>query len=239
MAVKEYDLNQPMSTLIDIAIRKFGPVDFEKVVVGDMTLDVLQIKNMEQYIDKLMDKTRAGKKIVLPLWAKVWPSCLILGYSLTKFPFSNDSKVLEVGAGCGVNGLVLAKRGLDVTITDNDPDALLFTRINALKNGLGDSVHIEMTDFVSDNVSCRYDYIVGCEVLYDEVVYEPMVDFLLEHLSDDKSAEVILALDQKRQARKFFEKASESFAMMRSCAEYTDEENGDKNVINLFRLKRK
>ena len=164
MAVKDYDLDQPMDVLIDLAVKKFGEVEFEKVVVGDVSLEVLQIKNMQQYIDKLMDKTRAGKKISLPLWAKVWPSSLILGYTLTKFPIGKESRILEVGAGSAVNGLVLAKRGFDVTVTDIDADALLFSKINVLKNGLADSVSIVRTDFTSDSLGCCFDYIVGCEM---------------------------------------------------------------------------
>ena len=239
MAVKDYDLDRPMDVLIDLAVRKFGEVKFEKVVVGDVSLEVLQIKNMQQYINKLMDKTRAGKKISLPLWAKVWPSSLMLGYTLTKFPIKKGSKILEVGAGSAVNGLVLAKRGFDVTITDVDADALLFSKINALKNDLGDSVTIVRSDFTRDSLGCCFEYIVGCEVLYDEMGFELLVDFLVDHLAEGDSAEVILAIDQKRQARRFFELANDRFAMMKSSARYREEKTGDENVINLFRLKRK
>lgn len=239
MAVKDYDLDRPMDVLIDLAVRKFGEVEFEKVVVGDVSLEVLQIKNMQQYINKLMDKTRAGKKISLPLWAKVWPSSLMLGYTLTKFPIKKGSKILEVGAGSAVNGLVLAKRGFDVTITDVDADALLFSKINALKNDLGDSVTIVRSDFTRDSLGCCFEYIVGCEVLYDEMGFELLVDFLVDHLAEGDSAEVILAIDQKRQARRFFELANDRFAMMKSSARYREEKTGDENVINLFRLKRK
>lgn len=239
MAGIDYDLDQPMGALIDLAVKKFGEVEFEKVVVGDVSLEVLQIKNMQQYIDKLMDKTRAGKKIRLPLWAKVWPSSLILGYTLTQFPFSDGCKILEVGAGSAVNSLVLAERGIDITITDTDQDALLFSKINALKNGLADSVKILPTDFSKESLDASYDYIVGCELLYDETGFDALADYLVEALADQDSAEVLLAIDQKRQARSFFELADKRFAMMKSSARYTDEETGDENVINLFRLKRK
>jgi len=40
--VKEYDLDQPMDVLIDIAVKKFGEVEFEKIVVGDISIEVLQ-----------------------------------------------------------------------------------------------------------------------------------------------------------------------------------------------------
>jgi predicted nicotinamide N-methyase len=239
MAVKDYDLDQPIDVLINLAVKKFGGVEFEKVVVGDVTLEVLQIKNMQQYIDKLMDKTRAGQKISLPLWAKVWPSSLILSCTLTKFSIGMGSKILELGAGSSINGLVLAKRGFDVTITDIDADALLFSKINALKNGLGDSVSIVRTDFADECLGQYFEYIVGCEVLYDETGFESLVNFLGESLAEKDSAEIIFAIDQKRQARRFFELAGDRFSMMKSSVKYKEKTTGDENIINLFRLKRK
>jgi 2-polyprenyl-3-methyl-5-hydroxy-6-metoxy-1,4-benzoquinol methylase len=237
--VKDYDLDQPMDRLIDIAVSKFGAVEFQKVTVGDVTLDVLQVKDMQRYIDTLVNKTRAGKTISLPLWAKVWPSCLILGYMLTRFPFPEGCRILEVGAGGAVNGLVLAKRGLPVTVSDIDPDALLFSRINVLKNGLGEFATVTRLDFTRDRDQTPFDCIVGCEVLYDEMTYEPMARFLDEQLAMDAAAEVFLALDEKRQARKFFTLAAEKFSMAKTSSKYNDQGSGEERTVNLFRLKRK
>ena len=239
MADTVHNLDQPIGALIDIAVREFGEVEFETVAIGGQTLEILQIKNMPKYLDKLIDKTRAGKAITLPLWAKVWPSCLILGYTLTRFPFREGGSILEVGAGSAVNGLLLARLGHTVTITDMEPFALLFSRINALKNGLGDRVDLRCIDFTVDDMGQRFDYIIGCEVLYDEPSYEPLASFIDGHLSDAAHAEVLLALDRKRQGRKFFDRAGKSFAMMKSDAGYKDKETGEENVVNLYRMKRK
>ncbi|MBG0790112.1 MAG: methyltransferase [Desulfovibrionaceae bacterium] len=239
MADTVHNLDQPIGALIDIAVREFGEVEFETVALGGQTLEILQIRNMPKYLDKLIDKSRAGKTITLPLWAKVWPSCLIMGYTLTRFPFAEGGRILEVGAGCAVNGLLLARLGHVVTISDIEPYALLFSKINALKNGLDDKVVLRRTDFTSDNMGKRFDYIIGCEVLYDEPSYEPLADFIEAHLTDAAHAEVLLALDRKRQGRKFFDKAAESFAMMKSDANYTDKETGEEKVVNLYRMKRK
>ncbi|BCS87417.1 class I SAM-dependent methyltransferase [Pseudodesulfovibrio sediminis] len=239
MADTVHDLNQPIGALIDIAVREFGEVDFETVTVGDVSLEVLQIKHMQKYLDKLMDKSRSGKQITLPLWAKVWPSCLVLGYTLTRFPFAKGASILEVGAGCAVNGMVMASLGYDVAVSDIEPFALLFSKINVLKNGLEDKVALHRADFTCDSMDCRFDYIIGCEVLYEESAYEPVADFMDENLAETSSAEILLAMDQKRQGRKFFDRASEKFMMMKSAANYKDEKTGEENVVNLFRLKRK
>ncbi|WP_207259616.1 methyltransferase [Desulfovibrio sp. Huiquan2017] len=239
MADTVFNLDQPIGALIDIAVREFGEVGFETVNIGDKSLEVLQVKQMPKYLDKLVDKSRAGKKIVLPLWAKVWPSCLVLGYTLTRFPFAPGCSILEVGAGCAVNGMVMAKLGHHVTVSDVEPYALLFSRINVLRNGLDGLVDIRRVDFTTDSLGRRFDYIIGCEVLYEEAVYEPLADFLDAQLAEAPTAEVLMAMDKKRQGRKFFDKAAGLFAMMKSEANYKDNETGEENVVNLFRMKRK
>jgi predicted nicotinamide N-methyase len=237
--VKDYDLDQPMDRLIDLAVKKFGPVEFQKVSLGGVSLDVLQVKDMQRYIETLVNKTRAGKTVTLPLWAKVWPSCLVLGYMLSRYPFPDGTRILEIGAGGGVNGMVLAGRGLPVTITDIDPDALLFSRINVLKNGLGEHATVARMDFTCNDDPGRFDCIVGCEVLYDEAVYEPMIGFLDCHLAQAAGAEIFLALDDKRHSGKFFSMASERFSMARTCSKYNEKDTGEERTVNLFRLKRK
>ncbi len=238
MAVKDYDLTLPMDKLLDIAVNKFGEVEFQEVAVGDVTVQVLQLKNMQQYLDKLMDKTRAGKKVDLPLWAKIWPSSVVMGYSLSKFPLAEGCKVLEVGAGTAVNGLVLASRGFDVTVIDRDQDSVLFSRINALKNGLGDKISVVCSDFKAP-MDDKFDCIVGCEMLYDERVFEVMADFIEGSLVEGEDGEIFFSLDLKKAAKIFFEKANNYFKIMKSGATYKDQDSGEEKAINMFRFKRK
>lgn len=236
--MKEYDLSQPMDKLIDLAVKKFGAVEFQTVSVGEKSLELLQIKEMQKYIDRLMDKTRAGKKVALPLWAKIWPSGLVMGVSLSKFPFSDESKVLEIGGGCSVSGLTLAARGCDVTIIDMDQDALLFSRINALKNGLGDNVSVVFSDF-SEAPGKDFDCIVSSEMLFEEKPFTALADLVDDALVDGPAGEVFLAVDLKRVAKEFFSRSSERFNIMNSSATFKDQASGENKPVNLFRFKRK
>jgi len=233
-----YDLDQPIEKLMELAREKFGEVKFEKVTIGDIALEILQINDMPKYIDKLVAQAKPGKGVDLPLWAKIWPSCLFLGFFLHQFPFKEKDELLEIGAGVAVIGLVAAKRGFRVTITDIEDDALLFARINALKNNVGEGISILKADFTEDNLGRTYDHVIGCEVLYNERTYEPLADFLAEHLADKPGAEVILAMDQKREGRAFFNRAKDTFSMMRKNFCFTDKESGEEQSINLFRMRR-
>lgn len=236
--MKEYNLDQSMDKLIDLAVSKFGEVEFQDVTVGKESMQVLQIKHMQKYIDKLMDKTRSGKKVTLPLWAKLWPASMVMGYSLSNFPLEEGTTVLEIGGGCSLSGLALARRGFDVTVTDADQDALLFARINALKNDLGDRVSVEYSEF-SEPMSDRFGCIVASEMLYDESQFDRMAAFVDGSLVEGETAEVFLSLDLKRVAKNFFESSNEKFKIMKSTSTFKDQESGEDKPVNLFRFKRK
>ena len=238
MRETSHDLNQPLDALMALATKKFHGVHFETVNMGGVNLEVLQITDMPRYIDTLVGRARPGESVDLPLWAKIWPACMVLGLFLGNYPFKKDASILEVGAGGAVNGLMLASQGKRVTVSDIEDDALLLARINALKNGLGDRVEILKVDMTKDDMGRQFDYIVGCEVLYAEATYVPVADFLDVHLASKPDAEILLALDSKRLAKTFFGHMSNTFSMMKSSVSYRKTDECEKSLVNLFRLRR-
>ena len=236
---KEYPLNASLDDLLALARNEFGPVRFEDVRLGDVDLKFIQIEDMPRYLETLVGRTRPGESVELPLWAKIWTPCLILGMFLHRMPIPAGTEVLEIGAGGGLCGLVTAARGFNVTLTDLEPAALLFSRINALKNGLADRVTVQKADFTRDRLGKRFGCIVGCEVLYDDAVFSPLLEFLDHHLAEGPGAEVLLALDQKRTGKVFFNKAQEAFRTLRKDVPYQDRETCENTVTCLFRLERK
>lgn len=238
MAVKEYNLDQPMDKLIDLAVKKFGEVEFQDVAVGGASFKVLQIKHMQKYIDKLMDKSRAGKTMTLPLWAKLWPAGMVMGYSLSQFPLAEDSTALEIGGGSCLAAMTLAGKGHDVTVVDADWDALLFARINAIKNGFGDKVTAVYSDF-KEGLGERFGCIVATEMLYDQAQFDCLAEFMDASLVEGDGGEVFLSLDLKRAAKNFFDASSQRFKIMKSVATFKDGESGEGKPVNLFRFKRK
>lgn len=233
-----YDLERPMEELLEVARAKFGEVIFEEVSIGELKLKILQIKDMPAYIDKLVAKAKPGKTVELPLWAKIWPSCLFLGLYLQHAKLADVDSVLELGAGVAVIGIVAAKMGHAVTVTDIEDDALLFARINALANDVADKVTTVKADFTKDSLDVRFGYIIGCEVLYNESTYKKVAGFVDKHLAEGPEAEVLLAMDKKRQAQEFFKAASEKFVFMRKQFDFSDGESGEGQVVNFYRMRR-
>ncbi|WP_287043783.1 methyltransferase [Desulfonatronospira sp. MSAO_Bac3] len=230
---------ESMDELLARAREKYEVI-FEPVRIKDMTLDILQIADMEAYIDQLAET--AGDRLELPFWAKIWPASVILGYYLCSLPADKPLDMLELGAGVGLCGLVAAARGHKVLITDNHPDALLFARINILQNNLQERASVQAVDFTADHLSRSFDSILGAEILYQENIYPYLIRFLDKHLDTSLHGEIILSASNARKSPAFFQKAQENFQISHKTLECRDSsaddyEDQESHKITIYRMK--
>lgn len=202
-------LDAPLDELLAYADERYGTT-FEPLATGDIRLEFLQIKDMPGQVDKAVAESNTGEKVKLPFWACIWPTALLLSYFVQRLP-AGERTMLEIGAGVGVAGLFAAAHGIRTTITDIHPDALVFARVNVLKNGLQDRAEVVACDFSADRLGRRFDYILGSEILYIDDLCQGLVKFLLAHLERASHAEVILGRDFRRKADHFLRLAEEKF----------------------------
>lgn len=107
-------------------------------------------------------------------------------------------KVLELGAGCGLVGLLCAHLGADVTLTDTK-EVMAFTQSNVDKNALPpDSdgrISVRELLWGTDSTAAfergSYDLVVGSDVTYYQVLFEPLMITLLQLAH--RETEIILA----------------------------------------------
>ena len=220
-------------------------VHFETVRIGEQSFEILQLTDMDAYVDRLAAQLPPGMPLELPFWAKLWRTSFLLSYFVQRLeparPNGTPRSMLEIGAGVGLCGLAAAAQGFDVTITDIAPEALLFTRINILKNGLEERARVAHADFTSGDLGRRYDIVLGSEVLYMEDTYRPLIRFLLRHLKHDTAAEAVLAKEFSRKAKKFFTLADRDFRIrsMEIGFKASDEDTGakaEKHLCSIYRL---
>ena len=239
--MSSYRLDAPLDELLDMAKASFQ-VEFTPVGIDTVTLEVLQIADMETYVDELAATAKPGQ-LELPFWAKIWPASLLLGYYVNRMQAPAGASFLEIGAGIGHVGLVAAQRGFDVTITDIDDKALLFSQINILHNGLQDKAVVRKADFSSTRFDAPFDFILGSEVLYIEDLYRPLVKFLLRALKAEPHAEVVLAKEYSRKAKKFFNEADKEFHIQEKVLGYKEKDategDAEKYLCAICRLRHK
>jgi release factor glutamine methyltransferase len=94
---------------------------------------------------------RIAHERVAGLSITVWPSVLnprvfasgaFFAEFLTRYPLKPDARVLDLGCGSGVVGLVAARRGAHVLALDINPAAVPCSQYNVRRNGLDERVFV-------------------------------------------------------------------------------------------------
>lgn len=239
MQASKIFLENDLDNLLGIVSDKFEVV-FEDVTVGNHHLKILQIADLDTYIDRLAEQSR--ERIELPFWAKIWPASILLSYYLSSLPATAEKRsVIELGCGIGLTGLFAAAMGNKVVLSDNNPEALVFAKINILKNNLQDQARVVRADFTKDRLPEKFDCILGSEIFYREGGYRGLVKFLLAHLNNKPSSEVVLSADYRRQAKGFFQAAGKEFHIDQKNIGYKglpdQTENQEKFLCTIYRMK--
>ena len=142
----------------------------ERLVVGDVELDLLRPESAEA----LIDEDAFADDEFLPYWAELWPAARALASAL---PEVTGLRVVELGCGLGVPSLVAAARGAEVTATDWAADAIELLRTNAARNGL--ELRAEVRDW-REPWDARFDLALAADVLYERRNVAPLLERLRE-----------------------------------------------------------
>ena len=104
----------------------------------------------------------------LPYGIALWPAAIALAHEVaSRADAFRDRRVLELGAGTGLPGLVAAALGAQVVQTDRDELALSVCRRNGARNGVG-AIEYRLVDWATWDDAGRYDWILGADILYGE-----------------------------------------------------------------------
>lgn len=107
-------------------------------------------------------------------WAHVWPTAVAMAEFVARSALVGSGvRALEIGCGVGLVGIVAAKRGAAVVMTDASEAAVATAGRNALLNGV-DAV-CERFDWREEpRAEWRPDVLIGADVLYAESAHMPI-----------------------------------------------------------------
>lgn len=111
-----------------------------------------------------------------PYWAWQWAGGLALALHLRAHPqLVSGKRVLDLGAGSGLVGIVAAKAGATASAAEIDPNGRAAIALNAAANGV--AVPLVEVD-VTGSPPAGFDVILGGDVFYLAEVAQRMLPFL-------------------------------------------------------------
>lgn len=107
----------------------------------------------------------------LPFGVALWPAAIALAYELASREAGlRNARVLELGAGTGLPGLVAAALGAQVVQTDRHELAMKVCQQNAALNGVT-GIDYRLVNWLEWQDDQRYDWIIGSDILYNEALH--------------------------------------------------------------------
>ncbi len=104
----------------------------------------------------------------VPYGVALWPAAIALAHDVVfRADAFRDRRVLELGAGTGLPGIVAAAFGALVVQTDRDELALSVCKRNCERNRVS-AVEHRLADWAAWGDSGHYEWILGSDILYGE-----------------------------------------------------------------------
>ena len=119
----------------------------------------------------------------LPYGVALWPAAIALAHEMVaRANTIKGKRILELGAGTGLAGIVAASLGGRVVQTDRNELALSVCRRNGERNGVR-SIDYRLADWLAWEDTEQYDWIIGSDILYGEVMHPALRQIFAANLA--------------------------------------------------------
>jgi len=139
------------------------------------TGSVVTVEQEQAYLQRERDR--------LPYGAMLWPSSIALAHDLfARADGLPGRRVLELGAGTGLPGIVAASLGAEVLQIDRNEVALHLCKRNAQRNATA-RLEVHAVDWETFHAAEPFDVICGADVLYAATMHDRLRAICDEHLA--------------------------------------------------------
>jgi predicted nicotinamide N-methyase len=148
------------------------------VQLGTESVSFCAVADIDRLFDELIakgDDHADVKDERIPYWADVWPSSVGLArYLLAELRPAASQRVIELGAGLGLVGMMTARLGLPSLITDYLPEAVEMMQFISDLNGLSQA-QCQVVDWRTPDPALAADLVLAADVAYEARAFEPLI----------------------------------------------------------------
>ncbi|CAN5858966.1 hypothetical protein BH11MYX2_BH11MYX2_05830 [soil metagenome] len=175
------------------------PLEEVQLSVGERELSILHngaLITAEQEVEFLLGDKQAKR----PYGIVLWPSAIALAHELVTRDV-RGKRILELGAGTGLPGIIAASLGARVVQTDRQNVALHVSKMNATRNQV--VLDQRIADWTAWSETDAYDLIIGSDILYAEALHPHLRKIFASNLAPGGS--VLIADPFRPSSVRFFE----------------------------------
>jgi predicted nicotinamide N-methyase len=123
----------------------------------------------------------------IPYGVALWPSAIALAHELVaRAGLLAGRRVLELGAGTGLPGIVAASFGAHVVQTDRHALVMSVCRRNATRNRVPEgAIAHRVADWTTWDDTARHDWILGADILYADGMHPHLRQIFASNLAPD------------------------------------------------------
>jgi len=139
------------------------PLEEIRLSIQDRSWTILHtgaVISREQEVEFLISETTTRR----PYGSVLWPAAIALAHDVASRELVGK-RILELGAGTGLPGIIAASLGARVVQTDRQRLVLHVCKQNADRNGVTTIEH-RIADWTAWDDTERYDLIIGSDILY-------------------------------------------------------------------------
>ncbi len=119
----------------------------------------------------------------LPYGVALWPAAIALAHEMVaRADLIEGKRILELGAGTGLAGIVAASLGGCMVQTDRNELALSVCRRNGERNG-APAIEYRQADWTAWEDTEHYDWIIGSDILYGEAMHPALRQIFMTNLA--------------------------------------------------------
>ena len=168
----------------------------------------------------------------------MWPSSRLLAHAIAlqtngladyQLPSIENCNVLEVGAGCGLGGLVAAKCGAAKVCLTEKIDLIDLLEQEVEVNKLQATVSVRELDWLHESIEqfdFQADVVIAADVIYDQTLFQPLLSVLTKVLKPFKAL-IVAYKERSPQDRAFLEgPICAAFPGMRLVSNFEMEDEG-------------
>jgi predicted nicotinamide N-methyase len=202
-----------------------------RVALGGREWSVLHTDAVLSHADEA--RFLGEKKDRLPYGVALWPAAIALAHEVaSRADAFRGTRVLELGAGTGLPGIVAASLGGRVVQTDRQELAMHICRRNAERNGVH-SIEHRLVDWSEWDHDRRYDWIFGSDILYGDTTHPHLRRIFERNLAP--GGRVLLSDPFRATSLRLLE-ALEADGWTVALTKWSVGEEADRRPIGLFEL---